>query len=403
MIPMRIPPALPLLLTALLLGAPPVTAAAPGDDPAALKGQVLDPAFMEKTRVQSAKSLGKADTEMLGAALLEIGEKQKNPANVPFLVSYTVQEEARHLRLLATWAAWSSAPDQALAGFLARADSADERESCRAIEAAGFVGAVMKDKSGWPKFAEVAKGARVQAGIEAARALNRTMDRRAEKDIIDAACNAQDNHVRKHLVWAVLDFEEGEKPVARLFEGLRAKPGDTGKNASECAQIVLDKQATPFKWRSDALKDAGGWWKTGRPKGLQPEIAIKDDATKLKINEWLAEMKKEVPGWESYVRSVLHRIAYRADKDFEIFNLKKMTINIETSEVIRCESPWQGGYVLARDAGIAFSAQFGEPSRDHRGWEPAYADLYSYMKSTKHTPGKFAEFIDEALAKKPWP
>ncbi len=395
----RHPPAL-LLIGLALLPAPPARSA---DDAAALRGQVLDPVFLEKSRVRSAQSLVKLDAEMLGSALLELGEKQKNPANLPFLVAYTVQEEARHLRFLATWAAWMSDPEKAAAAYLGRTGAEDEKEACRAIEAAGFIGAATKDRETWPKLVEVAKGPRVQAGIEAARALNRTMDRRAQKDIVEAACNAADNHVRKHLVWAVLDFEGGEKPVARIFESLKAKTGDTGKNAAECAQIVLDKQANPFAWRPEALKEAPSWWKSGRPKGLKPEYAIKDEDTRKKIDGWLAEMRKEAPAWENYVRSVLHRIAYRADKDYEVFNLKKLTMNIETSVIIRCETPWQGEYVLAQAAGIAFCSQFGEPSRDHRGWEPSYVDLHSFMKSTKRSPGKLGDFVEESLAKKAWP
>jgi len=402
---MRIPLAalaLSVLLPSALLLAP-VPPAPAADDAATLKGQVLDAAFVEKTRVQSAKSLLKLDVEMLGAALLELGEKQKNPANLPFLVAYTVQEETRHLRLLATWAAWASAPDKAAAAFLDRSGAEDEREAVRAIEAAGFVGALTKDKETWPKLLSIAKGDRIQAGIEAARALNRTMDRRVERELIDAACNATENHIRKHLVWALLDFEGGDKPVQKIFEAQRARTGTPGKNANECVEIVKDAKAHAFTWRPDALKDAPAWWRAGRPKGLQPEIAIKDDATKLKFADWLEGMKKEVPAWENYARSVLHRIAYRADKDYEVFNLKKLTMNIETSEVIRCESTWQGEYILARAAGIGFCAQFGEPSRDHRGWEPAYVDVYSFMKSTKQNPGKFGQFMDDSLAKQGWP
>jgi len=383
----------------LLLNAP------AGEDPAALRAQVMDPIFAEKSRVKAARDLLKADPEMLGGALHEMGEKAKNPANLPFLAAYAVQEEARHLRLVATWAAWMSAPEQAASVFLERADAEDEKEVCRAVEAAGFILGVQKDKSGsaWGKILRVAKGERTQAGIEAARALNRSMDRRLLKDVVEAACATKDNHVRKHLVWVVLDFEDGEKPATKVFESQRGKPGDAGTNAAECAQILMDKQAVPHVWKTDALRDVGTWWATGRPKGLQPDVAIKDEDTKKKIAAWLAEMKKEAPAWEHYARSMLHRIAYRADKGFEVFTMKKLTMNIESSEVLRCESDWQGAYVLARSAGIAFSAQFGEPSRDHRGWEPAYVDLHSFMKTTKRMPSKLKEFVEEALLKKPWP
>ena len=151
------------------------------------------------------------------------------------------------------------------------------------------------------------------------------------------------------------------------------------------------------------VRTAADILKAKREKKFGVLLGTQDTAMVGPDLDRLAEMKKDVPGWEHYARSVLHRFVYRADKDFEVFNLKKLTFNIETSEVQRCESPWQGAYVLARSAGIAFSSQFGEPSRDHRGWEPAYTDLHSFMKSTRHPPGKLAEFVGECLAKKAWP
>jgi hypothetical protein len=396
------------LLLAVAAAVPLAPASAAGDDPAKLRDQVLDGAFLEANRVRAAQSLVRLDPEMLGGALVALGEK-KDPGNLPFLVTYTMKEEARHLRFVAAWAAWSSAPEAAAGAFLDKvAGAEDEKWSVRAVEAAGFINGVQKDKerTAHKRLVEIAATtASTTTGIEAARALNRSMDRRGLQDLVEAACTTKDNHVRKHLCWAVMDLTGSEKSAQKTFEGMRAKTGDVGKNASECAAIMLDKQAVPHEWRPDALKDAVAWWKAGRPKDLKCEYAVsdKDTETKEKFQSWFDELKKTHNGWWHYAASSLHRIGRRANKDYEIYDLKKKTLMLDSSEILLCDTPWRGSYVIARDAGIAFSSQVGEPSRDHRGWEPAYVDLHSYMKASRQTVGKLQEWVDECIAKKPWP
>ena len=73
------------------------------------------------------------------------------------------------------------------------------------------------------------------------------------------------------------------------------------------------------------------------------------------------------------------------------------------AEIAQCETDWQGAYVLARGAGVALTTILGEPPTGHRGWEPAYLDLYGFMKVTKHAVGTPAEFLDESMGKRPWP
>jgi hypothetical protein len=400
--PLRLLLLLPLAVAAAGAAPPPPP---PGDEPAKLRDQVLTTALADATRVKSAQALEKVDPEMLGNAFVEMGEKLKSSANLEFLVLFTTKEEARHLRYVAAWAAWMSAPEMAANAFLEKASVEDDREAVRAVEAAGFVAGAQRDKEAWKKLMEIAKGTRTTPGIEAARALDRAMERQLLRDLTETACAASDNHVRKHLVWAVMDLIGSDRATQKTFEGMRGRPGDVGKNAEECATVVLDKQAVPFTWKSDALKDAPAWWKAGRPKGLQCEFAVndRDQETKDKFQSWFNELKKVNMAWWHYAASSLPRIARRTDKAFEIFDLKKKSLALDSSEILMCDTPWRGSYVLARDAGIAFSAQVGEPSRDHRGWEPAYVDLYSYMKASRQTVGKFQDWVDEAIAKKPWP
>jgi hypothetical protein len=396
---------LPALLLLLAAGAPgaPGAAAAAGEEPAKLKEQILDATFLEATRLKAAKELVKADPEMMGAALLEMGEKQKNPAQVPFLAAYVAGEEVRHLRYMATYAAWMCAPEKAAAAFLEKASAEDEKQAIRSIEAAGHVAAVQRDREAWTALLKIARGERVMPGIEAARAVNRGMDRRIQGELVDAALEAADNHVRKHLAWAVMDLQGNERGALKAFEGLRGRPGTAGKNAAECAAILMDKQAGPHEWKAAALKEAGNWWRTGRPKGNACVPGMKDEAVQAKIRGWFAEAAKFSPAWSHYIQAVCHEIDYRTAKGPEIYDVKKKVLALDASEVIRCETPWQGAYVAARGTGIGFSALVGEPSSGHRGWEPAYVDLHAFMKTTKQSAPKLEEFVDQAMAKKPWP
>jgi hypothetical protein len=404
---MRAPPAglvlLVVLGSCLLPGAPAAPAAAADDAPEKLRDQVLDAAGNDGLRLKAAQALARKNPEMLGGALLELGEKTKNAVNLPFLVSYDVQEETRHLRYMATYAAWMSAPDKAAGAFLDKSAAEDEKVAIRAIEAAGLVAGVQRDKAAWDRLLELAKGKQVTAGIEAARALDRAMDPRLLEKLKEAGCAAADNHVRKHIVWAVLDLIGNDRTAAKAFEQMHGRPGDLGKNADECVSILGDKQAVPFAWKADVLKDAASWWKGGRPKDLKCDTTMKDKAMKDRIQGWFDEMKKVTPAWESYAVSVLQHIGFRSEKSFEIFDLKKKTLMVDSTEIAQCDNNWKGSYVLARDAGIAMCALLGEPSRDHRGWEPAYVDLHSFMKANKQSAGKLQDWIDEQIAKKPWP
>jgi hypothetical protein len=436
---MRVAP-FALALAALAPGPLAASPRAPADDAAKLREQVLEGAFQLDTRLKSARSLEKASPEMLGATLLELAEGRKNPANLPFLVSLALEQETRLLRLLAVYAAWQSDPALAAGAFLDRVAPAgavstggggagttlDDRAAARAVEAAGLVAAVQKDRTAIPRLLEIARGkevdpptggadakdddrkektysARTLPGIEAARAVNRMMDKRSMRDLIRCAVETPDNHIRKHLVWAVLDLEGDERGAKKLFEPLRARPGRQGKNAAECGEILADGEAKPFEWNPAALKDVPVLWKTGRPKNLETEVGWKDPSMKQKIQGWYAEMKKEAPSWNHFASSVLNRISLRTVKTFEIFDVKSKSLLIDAAEIAQCETDWQGAYVLARGAGVAMSTILGEPPTGHRGWEPAYLDLYGFMKATKHAVGTPVEFIEENMAKRPWP
>lgn len=388
--------------SALLLALEAPAASLPGDPPEKLKSYVVDGAFSVETRLKAAVDLAREGPVLLGDALVELGEKAKDPANIDFLVKYVCSEEVRAFRLLGTWAAWQSSPDGVVAAFLKMAEAEDDKQAARAVEAAGLAAPLGKDRAVYARFLEIARGPRVFPGIEAARAANRLMDRRLTRDIVAAAVEAVDNHVRKHLVWAVMDLE-GEKGAQKTFEGMKGRPGDAGKGAKECAEIVLDKASEEFAWRPQVLREAADWWRKGRPAGGALEVTIGDRSTKDKVAGWAAELRATAPAWGCFADSVLHKVNLRTTKEPEIFDVKKKTLFIDAAEIARVESDWQGSYVLSRDACIALCGILGEPSTGHRGWEPAYVEIHAFYKTTKRNAGKLEEFVDKAGAGKPWP
>jgi len=395
-------PAAFLTALALLLPAAPPPAAAAADPPEKLRDTVLEGAMQDETRLRAASSLSTKDPEMLGGALLELGEKRKDPRNLAFLAKYACSEEVRHLRVLAIWAAWQTAPEGALAPFVDRSAADDEKQAARAAEALGLLAPVLKDRTAYARLFEVARGPKTFAGIEAARAVDRAMDRRNNRDLVDAICTAPDNHVRKHLVWALMDLEK-ERGAKAILEPLRGRQGSAGKNAAEAVDILLDKQADDFEWRPQVLREVPDWWKAGRPKGAKTEIAIGDADTRAKVQGWVDELAKSAPAWGHLVGSVLHKIAIRASKAPEIFDVKKKALYIDAGEIAQAETPWQGAYILARDANIALCGILGEPATGHRGWEPAFVEVHSFYRTTKKSAGKIEDFVDERVAKKPWP
>lgn len=381
----------------------PRPAAAPAaDPPEKLREVVVGAAFLDENRLRAAAQLSQARPDMLGDALVALGEKEKDARNLNFLAKYATQEEVRHLRVLAVWAAWQTSPEGVAAAFVERTTQEDEKVAARAVDAIGLVAPLGKDRSCYARLFEIVREGTPVVAIEAVRAINRTMDRRHLRDVLDAICTVSDNHVRKHLVWMVLDTE-GERGAGKMLDSLKGRPGEAGKNGVEATEILKDKQSEAFAWNPQALKDVPDWWKKGRVAGGAVAVNIGDPETREKVQGWIEELKTTAPAWESLVTSTLHRIALRVQKEPEIFDAKKKVLLLDAGEIARCETPWQGAYVLSRDACIALSALLGEPSTGHRGWEPAYVDIHSFYRTTKRSAGKLGDFVDAAIAKKPWP
>lgn len=389
-----------LLIPLLALASPGPAAAA--DPPEKLRDTVLEAAMQDDTRLKAAASLSRANPEMLGEAIRELGEKRKDPRNVGFLAKYACAEEVRHLRVLAVWAAWQTAPEAVLTPFVEKTASDDEKQAARAADALGLLAPVLKDRTPYARLLEMARGDRVFAAIDAARAVNRAMDPRNNRDLAEAICGAQDRHVIKHLVWAIMDLEKA-KGAERLLGAFRSRQGKPGENAQEAIDVLQDKQADDFEWRPLGLRDVPEWWTKGRPKDRKVEIAIGNEEMKAQVQGFLDELAKTAPAWGHLVGSTIHKISLRpASAPPEIFDAKKKVLYINASEISQCETPWQGAYILARDANIALCAILGEPSTGHRGWEPAYVEVHSFYKRTNRNPGKLEEFVDAAVAKKPW-
>ncbi|HEU4395591.1 MAG TPA: hypothetical protein VFS92_08495 [Planctomycetota bacterium] len=402
---MRAPSLAAAFALALAVGAP--AAGAPQDDAAKAKHQklrdeILEGAFQDDTRLKAARLLEKGDPELLGATLLELAEGKKNPANLSFLAVYATEIETRLLRTLAIHAAWQSDPTKACARFLEKLPE-DDRMAARAVEAAGLIAAAQGDRAAIPKILEVTRTPRILPGIEAARAVNRMMEKYSVKDLVRAGLEAPDNHVRKHIVWAVLDIMEKERDVKSQFEKYKGAKAPVGKNAQECVNIIEDGESKPFVWNPMALKEVVTLWKTGRPKDLQPEIVWKDEEIRARFAAGFRELAKTSPAWGHYARSVLTKITIAPMDGPEIYKSKEKVLRVTAKEMTDAESDWQRSYILARDAGIVFCALLGEPSAGHRGWETAYADVWGYMKTSRQPVGTPVEYIDSKLAESAWP
>ncbi|MHC4923946.1 MAG: hypothetical protein ACYTG4_07685, partial [Planctomycetota bacterium] len=178
---------------------------------------------------------------------------------------------------------------------------------------------------------------------------------------------------------------------------------DTGARAKEALELLMDEQALPFKgWKADTLKDIPGWWKKGRKKNLEPLITIKDAETKKKVESFLAELDTTVPQWGHLVRSTVHNISLRTRQQEMVFDPKNKTLFVTASELLRCQTPWQGAYVLSRYSTMGLGAVMAEPLDGHRGWEPAYVQMHAFYRATKRMAGKLDTFVEDAVDSKPW-
>ena len=391
-----------LALLGLALTAAPGWARAPSSEAEKLRDALLDATLDLRRRVKAADSLSRVDPEMLGNALFSMEGPRKDPHHLPFLVAYTVQEEVPHLRMVAVHAAWITDPEKVMDAYFEKAEASEEKEAIRAIHAIGMLAPVLKDRAAYPRLLKIAGGSRVYPGVEAADAVARAGDRRLLKDLLDAAITVPDDHVRKHVVWGIQDLEEKRKAI-KMLEVQKRRPGKEGKNANEGVEILLDEGANPFAWDPMALKGIKDWWEKDRPKNGEVGIAIGDEETKEKVKTWFTELEKTAPAWRHFVGSTLRSISIRTQQSPDIFDAKKRVLGIDATEITRCETPWQGSYVVTRDACIAFRAITGAPQAGHRGWEPAYVDIHSFYKTTKHAPGSLTEFVDRAVSGKPWP
>jgi len=386
------------LLGALLLAtpAPPPAAAA---DVEALRRAVLDPAQATAARVKAAASLEKEDVEALGNAILEIG-KAKDQKNLPFLVEWTVKDDALHLRALAVHAALQSSPDGVLQAYLDKTGTDDTKGAVRAVHAVGLLVGPLKDRSAYPRLLELTRGSRPILGVEAARALSRCMDKRTAKEVLDATVSVADEHVRKHLVWALQDLTG--KGAEKSLEGLKGRPGDEGRRATEALRILADKEEEDFEWNPLAVKGVADWWTKGRTRDRKPSLDKLDKDTQAKVQGFLDYLAKEAPVWHHLFCSTVHQIMFRPGSELRSFDPEKKTLYIPGTELLQCSSDWQGAYVLARYGCIAFDSLHGAPGVGHRGWEPAYVEMHSFYVATKRAPEPLEAFVAKFVAGKPW-
>jgi hypothetical protein len=368
-------------------------------DPVALRARLLDGSLDAEPRVKAGFALLSKDPEALGTALAEMGKK-KDAAAVPVLVGLAVKIAPRHLRLLATAAAKEADGPAALTAFLGRTGASDMGERVRAVECAGLLFPLSKDKDAQAKLLELARTGPPLVAIEAIRGLSRSPDAKLEKEMLDLCVTVGDDHVRKHAAWAVLD-RAGERNSLKKVESMKGRPGEAGARAVEAAEVLRDAEERPFEWDPQPLKRVLAWWSAGRSTPGRIEINIGDKETKEKVDGFLAELRTTVPAWAHLVECAFGTVALGGPTD-PLVDYKSKAVRVRASEILQCQTNWQGAYVLVRNAGIAISEMVGEPFEDHRGWEPSYQDVHAFQIDTKRAPGALPDFVGGMVGKKPW-
>lgn len=381
------------LPAALLLLVAAAFAAAGDPPPPSLAG--ADP----KARIALAQELEKKDVPGLVRAIDALALSKSKDADRDFLVQYVMQERDRGLRMSALAALARLDRKAASDWFKARADGKEELPTVVALEALARLGT--KDDASVP--IDLIKSANEMVAVAAADCAARLGTSKECEAIAENGLAHPSEHVTNHAAWAVQDILKKPKLAIALFEKYASKKTDPRSiRAGATVALLQDKTADPHEW-GDTLAPV-------KDVLLKAPAAvdIRSDNPEFKKNvqaglDWL---KTNMPAAELLVRASAKRIDVPGVKRPDDW----VDLDIDVIQVPVDRATWKPNQLalhLLWMGTVLFEKRCGEPSKAHRGWEPAIFDVYDLCVIARlydAGPGGLSRsnFMKDQVAKHPW-
>lgn len=314
-------------------------------------------------RVAAGIKLAGTDPNAYAAALDDL-VKEKREGDVKILASIGVKLKPATTRLYTVWAA--SRLDGAADAFAFKIDNDHPYESMRAIDALGYLG----DPSVVDKLMFQLRSQKELIGVQAARALCRVATKKQAKDLVDAALDIDNEHVRQHICWTLKDVLKSSKAAGGMFARYQGDRGTVGFRAKEALSFLQDDETRPenYKEKLDTVKDF-----FGKRSGVKAPPVSGPEEYRVPVEKALADLEKEAPDWFHLVATAVKEITITGSED--LFDVNRQVINLRLRDLVNWKEEdgtfrtQLASYYLIRYATIIFLSKMGDPSEGHRGWE----------------------------------
>lgn len=383
---------LPLAALPVLLALFPFASAKAGDPPPSPIAGTDAP-----QRITLAKELKKTDALGLAKALSALGASKTKDPDREFLLLYALQENERGLRFVALEALSRLDRKAAAEWFKARADGKEELPTVMSLEALGHLGT----KDDLAPVLELIKSPNEMIAVAAANVCARLGTSKDVQTITENGLVHASDHVTDHTAWAVQDILKKPKVAVGHYEKFTKKSDPRSVRASATVAMLQDSLAAPHDW-GDTLKLA-----KETLLAAPAAIEIKTGSEEYRKNavaalEWL---KKGLPGGELLVRAAAKRIDIPGKVADGFIDLDEEVIQVPLSWAI--QPPHKLAYHIFQMGTVLWQKRVGEPSKSHRGWEPAIFDAYdlcSIARLYDAGPGGLSRsnFMKDMVAKHPW-
>lgn len=350
-----------------------------------------------KARIALAKELKKTDALGLAKALSALGASKAKDPDRDFLLQYALQENERGLRLVALEAASRLDRKAAAEWFKARADGKEELPTVISLEALGCLGT----KDDLAPVLDLIKSPNELVAVAAANVAARLGSSKDLQSIAENGLAHASDHVTDHTAWAVQDILKKPKPAVAYYEKYAKKGDPRSVRASATIAMLEDNLAAPHDW-GDTLKLA-----KETLLAAPAAVEIKTGSAEYRKNavaalDWL---KANLPGGELLVRATAKRIDIPGKVADGFVDLDEEVVQVPLTWAI--QPPHKLAYHIFQMGTVLWQKRVGEPSKSHRGWEPAIFDAYDLCAIARlydAGPGGLSRsnFMKDMVAKHPW-